>query len=89
MTEYKGGHMVVIANNSRLPIAHINKTIIVSQLGSNQVPLQNFYNIPIMKTNLLSMVQLIASGHYVLFGPHDVNVYQDLKISGRTTMEER
>ena len=36
MTKYKGGRVVVIANNSRLSIAHIGKTIIVPQFGSNK-----------------------------------------------------
>ena len=49
MSEYKGGRVVVTADNSRLPIAHI--------------------------------------GHYVLFGPWDVKVYRDLKISETPTME--
>ena len=89
MTEYKGDHVVVIANNSRLPIAHIGKTVIVPRFGSNQVPLQDVYHVPGMKKNLLSMAQLTMSSHYVLFGPHDVKVYQDLKISGTPTMEGR
>uniref|UniRef100_A0A2N9EBN9 Retrovirus-related Pol polyprotein from transposon TNT 1-94-like beta-barrel domain-containing protein n=1 Tax=Fagus sylvatica TaxID=28930 RepID=A0A2N9EBN9_FAGSY len=49
LSEYKGGRVVVTADNSRLPIAHI--------------------------------------GHYVLFGPQDVKVYRDLKISETPIME--
>ena len=89
MIEYKGGRVVVIANNSRLLIAHIGKTVIVSQFGSNQVALQDVYHTTGMKKKLLSVAQLTTSGHYVLFGPHDVKVYQDLKISGSPTMEGR
>ncbi|KAM3015464.1 hypothetical protein FF2_028043 [Malus domestica] len=51
LSEYKGGRVVVTADNSRLPITHI--------------------------------------GHYVLFGPRDVKVYRDLKISEIPTMEGR
>ncbi|CAL9028014.1 unnamed protein product, partial [Prunus brigantina] len=53
------------------------------------VPLQDVYHVPGMKKNLLSVAQLTSSGHYVLFGPRDVKVYQDLKISGMLTMEGR
>ena len=79
--------MVVIANNSRLPIAHIGKTTIVPRYSPNEVPLQGVYHVPGMKKNLLSLAQLTSSGHYVLFGPQDVKVYEDLKIAGTPTME--
>ena len=80
MTEYKGGRVVVTANNSRLPISHIGKTTIVPRYGSNEIPLQGVYHVPGMKKNLLSVAQLASSGHFVLFGPQDVKVYEDLKI---------
>ncbi|CAL9014755.1 unnamed protein product [Prunus brigantina] len=53
------------------------------------VPLQDVYHVPGMKKNLLSVAQLTSSGHYVLFGPRDVKVYRDLKISGMPTMKGR
>ena len=81
--------MVVTANNSRLPISHIGKTTIVPRYGPNEIPLQGVYHVPGMKKNLLSMAQLASSGHYVLFGPQDVKVYEDLKITGTPTMEGR
>ncbi|KAM0986171.1 hypothetical protein ACFX2C_013370 [Malus domestica] len=89
LSEYKGGRVVVTADNSRLPIAHIGKTIVTPRYNSNQVPLQDVYHVPGMKTNLLSMAQLTSSGHYVLFSPQDVKVYPDLKISEIPTMEGR
>ena len=55
ITEYKGGHVVVTANNSRLLIAHIGKTTIVPHYGPNEIPLQEVYHIPSMKRNLLSV----------------------------------
>ena len=79
--------MVVTADNSRLPIAHIGKTIVTPRYNSNQVPLQDVYHVPGMKKNLLSVAQLTLSGHYVLFGPRDVKVYRDLKISETPIME--
>ena len=73
--------MVVTADNSRLPIAHIGKAIVMPRYNTNQVPFQDVYHVPGMKKNLLSVAQLTSSGHYVLFGSQDVKVYRDLKIS--------
>ena len=87
LSEYKGGRVVVTADNSRLPISHIGKTIVTPRYNSNQVPLQDVYHVPGMKKNLLSVAQLTLSGHYVLFGPRDVKVYRDLKISETPIME--
>ncbi|KAM1447027.1 hypothetical protein ACFXTO_006171 [Malus domestica] len=81
LSEYKGGRVVVTADNSRLPIAHIGKTIVTPRYNSNQVPLQDVYHVPGMKKNLLYVAQLTSSGHYVLFDLRDVKVYRDLKIS--------
>ncbi|KAH9650151.1 hypothetical protein KPL70_026252 [Citrus sinensis] len=88
-SEYKGNRVVVTADNSRLPIAHIGKAIVTPRYSPNQVPLQDVYHVPGMKKNLLSVAQLTSSGHYVLFGPQNVKVFRDLKISEKPTMEGR
>ncbi|KAM2548849.1 hypothetical protein TB1_013282 [Malus domestica] len=87
--EYKGGRVVVTADNSRLPITHIGKAIVTPRYNSNQVPLQDVYHVPRMKKKLLFVAQLRSSGHYVLFGPQDVKVYRDIKISEIPTMKGR
>jgi hypothetical protein len=87
--EYKGSRMVLTANNARLPIAQIGKTTIMPGNKSDMVSLHNVYHVPGMKKNLLSVSQLTSSGNYVLFGPQDVKVYRDLKISETPTMEGR
>nr|CAD1834944.1 unnamed protein product [Ananas comosus var. bracteatus] len=46
ITEYKGGRVVVTANNSKLPITYIGKTIITPRFSSHQVQLQNVYHVP-------------------------------------------
>lgn len=89
MIEYKGSHVVVTANNSRLPIAHIDKTTIVPRYSPNKMPIHDVYHVPGMSKNLLSVTQLTTSGHYVLFGPRDVKVYEELKVSGAPTMQGR
>ncbi|KAE8667286.1 hypothetical protein F3Y22_tig00112428pilonHSYRG00083 [Hibiscus syriacus] len=77
------------ADNSRLPITHIDKTIVTPRYNTNQVQLQDVYHVPGMKKNLLFVAQLTSSGHHVLFGPQDVKVYRDVKISETPTMEVR
>ena len=56
---------------------------------SDTVSLHNVYHVPGIKKNLLSVSQLTTSGSYVLFGPEDVKVYQDVKIIGKLTIEGR
>ncbi|RVW83189.1 Retrovirus-related Pol polyprotein from transposon TNT 1-94 [Vitis vinifera] len=89
LSEYKGRHMVVTVNNSKLPIAHIGNTIVSSQYNTNDVSLQNVYHVPGMKKNLLSVAQLTSSGHFVLFGPQDVKVYRDLEIMEESVIKGR
>ncbi|KAE8688597.1 hypothetical protein F3Y22_tig00110963pilonHSYRG00163 [Hibiscus syriacus] len=89
LSEYNGGRVVVTADNSRLPITHIGKTIVTPRYNTNQVQLQDVYHVPGMKKNLLYVAQLTSSGHYVLFGPQDVKVYRDVKITETPTMEGR
>ncbi|KAH0703207.1 hypothetical protein KY285_017485 [Solanum tuberosum] len=87
MSEYKGGRVVVTANNSKMPITHIDKMVFVPHHSSRQVELQNVYHVPGMKKNLLFVSQLIDSGNYVLFGPNDVKVYRNLKVTSTPIME--
>jgi hypothetical protein len=42
LTEYKRGRLVVTANDSRLSIAHIGKTVIEPRYNTNHVPLTGF-----------------------------------------------
>ena len=44
LSEYKGSQVVVTANNSKLPIAHIDNTVVSPQHGDTEVPLQNVYH---------------------------------------------
>jgi hypothetical protein len=54
-TEYKGNRVVITANNSKLPIAHIGNTIVSNHHSDNEVALQKVYHVPGMKKNLLSV----------------------------------
>ncbi|KAF7823791.1 Retrovirus-related Pol polyprotein from transposon TNT 1-94 [Senna tora] len=89
VSQYKGNRVVVTADNSKLPIAHIGKTMISPQHDVDHMTLQNVYHVPSMKKNLLSISQLTSSGHFVLFGPDDVKVYRDLKNLEEPVMKGR
>ncbi|KAG5581352.1 hypothetical protein H5410_051979 [Solanum commersonii] len=86
---YKGSRVVVTANDSRLPIAHIGKTIVSLQHGTNHMSLQNVYHVPSMKKKLAFGVTINMCGNYVLFGPDDVRIYQDLKNLENPIMKRR
>ncbi|KAK6929040.1 hypothetical protein RJ641_005245 [Dillenia turbinata] len=45
LSKYKGRRMVVTANNSKLPIAHIGNTVVSSQNNTSDVSLQKVYHI--------------------------------------------
>lgn len=86
--EYIGSRMVITANNSRLPIAHICKTVIRPRFTPNQVQLQDVYHVPGMKKTFLPVAQLTSSCNYVLFGPKYVKMYQNITILGTSIVED-
>ncbi|KAH0636528.1 hypothetical protein KY289_036443 [Solanum tuberosum] len=53
MSEYKCGRVVVTANNSKMPITHIGKTVFMPHHNSRQVELQNVYHVPITSTPIM------------------------------------
>ncbi|KAA0037956.1 glutamate receptor 2.8-like [Cucumis melo var. makuwa] len=87
--EYKRSRVVITANNLKLPIAHVGKTMIVPRSNSNQVELDNVFYVPRMKKNLVLVSQLTLIGNFIVFGLDDVKVYHNLKVSGTPLMEGR
>ncbi|CAI0407574.1 unnamed protein product [Linum tenue] len=87
VSEYKGGRVVVTANNSKLPITHIGETLITPRFGDQQVELSNVYHVHGMRKNLMSVSQLTAYGNYVVFGPRDVKVYRSLQPTSDLIMQ--
>ena len=57
--------------------------------GLNDIPIQEVYHVPNTKKNMLLMAQLASSGHYVLFGPQHVKVYDNINILVTLIMEGR
>ncbi|XP_071712371.1 uncharacterized protein [Rutidosis leptorrhynchoides] len=89
LSKYNGSRVVVTANDSKLPIAYVGRTIIPPQDGSKEVLLEDVYHVPGMTNNLFSVPQITSSGQYVLFGPQDVRVFDHLKIFEKPVMQGR
>ena len=81
--------MVRTTNSTQLSIAQIDNTTIMPGNKSDTVSLHNVYHVPGIKKNLLSVSQLTTSENYVLFGPEDVKVYEDVKIIRKATIVGR
>lgn len=78
-TKYSGNQVVVIADNSRHPIAHVGDVAFSSSFDRKEVILENVYHVPGMGKNLFSVPQITSTGKYVLFGPDQVSVYEDFE----------
>ena len=61
--KYKGGKVVVTANNTRLLIAHIGEMMITPHNNDKQVPLKKVYQVSGVKKNLFSVTQLADEGN--------------------------
>nr|GEW18524.1 hypothetical protein VITISV_003097 [Tanacetum cinerariifolium] len=85
-SKYTGSRVVVTANNSKLPIAHVGNTIVSPLCNDTHVSLKDVFHVPGMKKNLMSVPQLTFSGQYGLFGPQDVKVYRNLEVRGDPVM---
>lgn len=87
LSKYWGQWVIVNANNSRLLIAHIGKTVIGTNDSSNKMQLQGVYHIAWITKNLFPVAQLTESGNFVVFGLEDIKDYRELKILGTPFME--
>ncbi|ERN13204.1 hypothetical protein AMTR_s00040p00220470 [Amborella trichopoda] len=87
LTEYKGGKIMVTANNTKLPITHVRKAICMPQLSIREAQLQDVYHVPGMKKNLLSVSQLIEISDFFVFGPDEIKAYRSKKFPDLLIME--
>lgn len=87
--KYEGSRVVVIADNSKLPIAHIGDVVFSPEDSKKDLILQDVYHVPGMKKNLLSVSQIASLGHYVLFGPNDVKIYKQVETSSTPLLQGR
>jgi hypothetical protein len=81
MRPYNGNRVVMTADNTQHPMKHIGDAKIALRYGDNGI-LHGVYHVPGMAKNLLSVPQITATGHYVLFGPEDVKIFQKVVVDG-------
>ncbi|KAG6437849.1 hypothetical protein SASPL_102779 [Salvia splendens] len=81
MRDHHGERVVVTADNSTHPVAKEGDVTIdiVGNPSAKSVKLHDVYHVPGLKRNLVSVTQITESGKYVLFGPNDVKVLDNVK----------
>jgi hypothetical protein len=87
MEKYKSRCVMVTANNSKMPITHIGKALVVPHFNSTKVELDHVLHMPGTKKNLLSVSQLTLEGNHVIFNLDDVKVYWQLMLEGEPIIE--
>ncbi|KAJ0086611.1 hypothetical protein Patl1_07274 [Pistacia atlantica] len=81
MRQHHGERVIVIADNSTYPVAEEGVVTIdvADDTRTSSVKLNDVYHVPGLKKNLVSVSQITDSGKYVLFGPNDVKVLDNVK----------
>ncbi|KAK3002472.1 hypothetical protein RJ639_022112 [Escallonia herrerae] len=77
--EHHGDRVIVTADNSTHPIAKEGVVKIDVANDTSSVKLHDVYHVPGLTKNLVSVPQITDSGKYVLFGPKDVKVLDNVK----------
>ncbi|KAJ0040751.1 hypothetical protein Pint_27243 [Pistacia integerrima] len=81
MRQHHGERVIVTVDNSTYPIAKEGVVTIdvADDTRTSSVKLNDVYHVPGLKKNLVSVSQITDSGKYVLFGPNDVKVLDNVK----------
>lgn len=81
MRQHHGERVIVTADNSTYPVAKEGAVTIdvAGDTKTSSVRLDDVYHVPGLKKNLVSVSQITESGKYVLFGPIDVKVLDNMK----------
>ncbi|KAK3027521.1 hypothetical protein RJ639_040236 [Escallonia herrerae] len=81
--EHHRDQVIVTVDNSTHPVAKEGVVTINVANDISSVKLHDVYHVPSLTKNLVSVPQITDSGKYVLFGPKDVKVLDNVKeISG-------
>jgi hypothetical protein len=77
--DYKGNDAIVTADNS---IHHVEKegVMTINGNGDDQITLKSVFQVPGMKKNVFSVVNVVDASKYALFGPKDVKYLQNIRI---------
>ena len=76
--QHKGERVIVTTDNSSYPVAK-EGVVEIGMDDKSMVKLDDVFHVPGLKRNLVFISQIINSGKYVLFGPKDVKVLDNLK----------
>ncbi|CAA7020014.1 unnamed protein product [Microthlaspi erraticum] len=78
LQRHDGKEAIITADNS---IHRVEKegTIVIEGEEGGPITLKNVYHVPGVKKNLLSVVNAVDSGNYVLFGPKDVKFLKNIQ----------
>ncbi|KAJ0035903.1 hypothetical protein Pint_25392 [Pistacia integerrima] len=81
MRQHHGERVIVTVDNSTYPVAKEGVVTIdvADDTRTSSVKLNDVYHVPGLKKNLVSVSQITDSGKYVLFGPNDVKVLDNVK----------
>ncbi|KAH0643053.1 hypothetical protein KY290_034655 [Solanum tuberosum] len=78
LSQHKKERVVVTADNSTYPVA--NEGVLKIDVGDiGAVKLNDVFHAPGLKRNLVSVSQITDSGKYILFGPNDVKILDNVK----------
>ncbi|KAK3005199.1 hypothetical protein RJ639_016441 [Escallonia herrerae] len=81
--QHSGDKVIITADNSVHPVEKEGNVCIASErLKEDDIVLSNVYHVPGLRKNLVSVSQITNSGKYVLFGPEDVKILDNVKNIG-------
>jgi hypothetical protein len=75
----QGNDVIVTTNNSIHPVEK-KGVVTINGDGNDKITLKSVFEVPGMKNNLFSVVNVVDAGNYVLFGPKDVKFLQNIRI---------
>nr|DAD20269.1 TPA_asm: hypothetical protein HUJ06_021732 [Nelumbo nucifera] len=78
--QHNGEQVIVTADNSTYPV--VQEGVVKIGADNASIQLNDVYHVPGLKKNLVSVSQITDFGKYVLFGPNDVKVLDNVKNIG-------
>ncbi|KAF8391393.1 hypothetical protein HHK36_023697 [Tetracentron sinense] len=70
--DYNGNDVIIMADNSIHPVEK-EGVVTIKGDGDDHITPNSMFQVSGMKKNLFAVANIVDSGHYVLFGPQDVN----------------
>ncbi|KAK4415819.1 hypothetical protein Salat_2689300 [Sesamum alatum] len=77
LRQHNEKRVIVTTDNSTYPVA--KEGFVKIDTDETSIKLDDVYHVPALKKNLISVSQITNSGKYVMFGPNDVKVLNNVK----------